>query len=336
MGMSKSHHAITTGLRRAGLIAPGELPVITPLSGGVSCDVFRVDTAARTLCAKRALPRLRVATVWEAPVDRSHYEVEWLAVARAAGLTVPRVMAELADEHVFFMDWFPPEENPVWKAELAAGRIDPGFAAAVGHALAAIHTATRDDPAIAARFPTDALFTALRIEPYLLHTARAHPDLAGVLEGIAERTLATRTALVHGDVSPKNILCGRAGPVLIDAECAWYGDPAFDLAFCATHLLLKGIWHPQWQPQSDAAFAALHTAYLGRTAPAQRAEIEQRAIPLLAAILLARIDGRSPVEYLTAAADRDRVRRAARQLLQTQPPTLAEFGDRWRQLTGTP
>ncbi|MFM5953205.1 MAG: phosphotransferase family protein [Novosphingobium sp.] len=334
--MSESHHAITEGLRRAGLIAAGEVPVITALSGGVSCDVFRVDTAKRTLCAKRALPQLRVATVWEAPVDRSHYEVEWLDVARAAGLNVPRVIAELADEHVFFMDWFTPEDNPVWKAELAAGRIDPAFAAAVGLALAAIHTATHDEPAIAARFPTGALFTALRIEPYLLHTARAHPDLAGVLEGIAERTLATRTALVHGDVSPKNILCGRAGPVMIDAECAWYGDPAFDLAFCATHLLLKGIWHPQWCAQTDAAFAALHTAYLDRTAPALRGEIEQRAIPLLAAILLARIDGRSPVEYLTDEADRDRVRRAARQLLQTPPPALAEFGKRWRQLTGNP
>ncbi|MDP3908571.1 phosphotransferase family protein [Novosphingobium sp.] len=334
--MSENHAAIAECLRRAGLLAAGELPVITALSGGVSCDVFRIDTAAGTLCAKRALPRLRVATVWEAPVDRSHYEVEWLAVARAAGLTVPRVIAELADEHVFFMDWFPPEDNPVWKAELAAGRIDPGFAAAVGHALAAIHTATRADPAMAERFPTDALFTALRIEPYLLHTARAHPDLADVLEGIARQTLATRDALVHGDVSPKNILCGRAGPVLIDAECAWYGDPAFDLAFCATHLLLKGIWHPQWQPQTDAAFAALHSAYLGRTAPALRTGIEQRTIALLAAILLARIDGRSPVEYLTAEADRDRVRRAARELLQTPPTTLAGFGDHWRQLTGHP
>lgn len=334
MGMDDNQRIITEGLLRAGLIAAGDVPIITPLSGGVSCDVFRVDTPTGTLCAKRALPRLRVATVWEVPERRSHFEVEWLAVARAAGLNVPRVVAELEDQHLFFMDWFPPAENPVWKAELAAGRIDPAFAAAVGRAIAAIHSATHGDPAIAERFATDDLFAALRIEPYLLHTARAHPDLAGIIEGIAATTQANRAALVHGDVSPKNILCGRAGPVLIDAECAWYGDPAFDLAFCCTHMLLKGVWHPQWEPQTAAAFDALHSAYLNAITPALRDGIESRAIALLAAILLARIDGRSPVEYLTDEADRDRVRRAARVLLQDQPPTLAAFGTRWRQLTG--
>lgn len=336
MGMDDNHRIITEGLLRAGLIAAGDVPIITPLSGGVSCDVFRVDTPTGTLCAKRALPRLRVATVWEVPERRSHFEVEWLAVARAAGLNVPRVVAELEDQHLFFMDWFPPAENPVWKAELAAGRIDPAFAAAVGRAIAAIHSATHGDPAIAERFATDDLFAALRIEPYLLHTARAHPDLAGIIEGIAATTQANRAALVHGDVSPKNILCGRAGPVLIDAECAWYGDPAFDLAFCCTHMLLKGVWHPQWEPQTAAAFDALHSAYLNAITPALRDGIETRAIALLAAILLARIDGRSPVEYLTDEADRERVRRAARTLLQDPPPTLAAFGPRWRQLTGQP
>ena len=334
--MDDNQHIITAGLLRAGLIAAGDVAEITPLSGGVSCDVFRVETPTATYCAKRALPRLRVATVWEVPMRRSHYEVEWLAVARAAGLNVPRVVAEFEDQHLFFMEWFPPAENPVWKAELAAGRIDPAFAAAVGRAIAAIHSATQGDPAIAKRFATDDLFAALRIEAYLLHTARAHPDLAPLIEGIAATTQTTHAALVHGDVSPKNILCGHAGPELIDAECAWYGDPAFDLAFCSTHMLLKGVWHPQWEPQTAAAFDALHSAYLAAITPALRDGIERRAIGLLAAILLARIDGRSPVEYLTDEADRDRVRQAARTLLQDPPPTLAAFGPRWRQLTGLP
>lgn len=333
--MNDSIHVITNGLREAGLLAAGADAAITPLSGGVSCDVFRVELGDRTLCAKRALPRLRVATLWEAPLDRSHFEVEWLKVAHAAGLGVPQVVAELTDAHLFFMEWFAPEENPVWKSELAAGRVDPGFAAAVGRDLAAIHAQTCNDPTLAERFPTEALFTALRIEPYLLHTARTHPDLAGLLEGIAERTLSCRTALVHGDVSPKNILCGKRGPVLLDAECAWYGDPAFDLAFCLTHLLLKGIWHPQWAPRTAAAFAAVHQAYLAGLEPALRTSVEDRAIPLLAAILLARIDGRSPVEYLTAEADRDQVRRASRQLLLSPPTSLAAFAARWHELTGT-
>ncbi len=83
-------------------------------------------------------------------------------------------------------------------------------------------------------FATDDTFYALRIEPYLVAPTRRHPDLAGTLARLAHATARTRLALVHGDVSPKNILIGRRGPVFLDAECAWYGDPAFDLAFCST------------------------------------------------------------------------------------------------------
>ncbi len=56
-------------------------------------------------------------------------------------------------------------------------------------------------------------------------------------------TLAAKIALVHGDVSPKKVPAGPRGPVFLDAECAWYGDPAFDLAFCLNHLLLKCLWN---------------------------------------------------------------------------------------------
>jgi Ser/Thr protein kinase RdoA (MazF antagonist) len=93
-------------------------------------------------------------------------------------------------------------------------------------------------------FATDAIFHAIRLEPYLLATARAHPDRAAALEKLAKTTARTKLTLVHGDVSPKNILIGPQGPVFIDAECAWFGDPAFDLAFCLNHLLLKCLWVP--------------------------------------------------------------------------------------------
>ena len=107
---------------------------------------------------------------------------------------------------------------------------------------------------IAARFETDELFHALRLEPYLEATARAHPDLAPRLDALVETTRTTKRVLVHGDFSPKNLLIGPAGPVILDAECAWYGDPAFDLAFVLNHLLLKGAWQPQWRARYVDAF----------------------------------------------------------------------------------
>ena len=109
----------------------------------------------------------------------------------------------------------------------------------------AIHAKTAADPAVAAEFPTDAIFYDIRLEPYLVATARAHPDLAERLLALVAATQANKKALVHGDVSPKNILCGPHGPVFLDAECAWWGDPAFDLAFCLNHLLLKCLWTPR-------------------------------------------------------------------------------------------
>ena len=99
----------------------------------------------------------------------------------------------------------------------------------------------RHDPAVAAEFPTDDIFRALRLDAYLLAAGRKRPEAAKALEAIVERTAATRLALVHGDVSPKNILLGAEGPVFLDAETAWWGDPAFDLAFCLNHLLLKRL-----------------------------------------------------------------------------------------------
>ncbi|MDB5453957.1 MAG: aminoglycoside phosphotransferase [Caulobacteraceae bacterium] len=308
----------------------GRALAVTALAGGVSSDVYRVDLDSGPVCVKRALDRLKVAADWRAPVERSSYEAAWLrAVAPLGGPIVPQILAEDAGRHLFAMTWFPPERHPVWKAELAAGRVDLAFAAAVGRVLARVHARTANSPQLAAAFPTDALFTSLRIEPYLTHTASAHPELSARIEGIAETTLATKAALVHGDVSPKNILAGPDGPVFLDAECAWYGDPAFDIAFCANHLLLKSVWKPAHADAYAAAYRALTESYLAGVIWEDQEALDARAGPLLAALLLARIDGKSPVEYLTDEADRHFVRRVAGELLRRRELTLAKVADAW-------
>src|SRR5690606_28013271 len=136
------------------------------------------------------------------------------------------------------------------------------------------------DAALAAEFPTLENFHALRLEPYLLATVARHPDLAGRLRGLAERTGAAQIALVHGDVSPKNILVGPRGPILLDAECAWYGDPAFDIAFCLNHLLLKALVRPERRAELAASFAAFVDAYFAEARFEPRAGLEARAAAL--------------------------------------------------------
>jgi 5-methylthioribose kinase len=213
-------------LRRLGLAGPGEPIRLSPLTGGVSSDIYLAELSDRHFCVKRALPTLKVAAHWEAPVSRNSAEACWFRrVRRWLPDNVPEVLAEDAEIGMFAMTFLPPEDYPVWKAQLMAGDIDPGVAAAVGTALATIHSRSAGDPTIAVAFNNDDTFEAIRLEPYLRATAQRHPDLAHVLQKLADTTAATKLALVHGDVSPKNILVGPNGPVFLDAECAWVRRP---------------------------------------------------------------------------------------------------------------
>lgn len=301
-----------------------------PLTGGVSCEVCRVDLSTGPVAVKRALAQLRVAADWRAPLERSHSEVNWLqTVAAIPGVLAPTVIAESREDSLFVMSWFDPAHHPVWKTELAEGRVDPAFAAEVGRALVCVHGTAARTPGLEARFRTDALFEALRLQPYLLETARRHADLAGALQELSQRTLERRISLVHGDVSPKNILVGPQGPVFLDAECAWWGDPAFDLAFCLNHLLLKSVWRPQHAAAFARAFQELLQAYLAVVDWEPRPDLAARAARLLGALLLARVDGKSPVEYLSADADRAFVRAAGRAYVANPPTSPAALVADW-------
>jgi Ser/Thr protein kinase RdoA (MazF antagonist) len=201
----------------------------------------------------------------------------------------------------------------------------------VGRRIGRIHAATAGRADIARRFATDSTFHSIRLEPYLLATSERHADVANTLQALASTTARTKLALVHGDVSPKNILAGPCGPVFLDAECAWYGDPAFDLAFCLNHMLLKCLWRPQWRERYLEAFAALTAAYLDGVTWEPRNELESRCVHLLPGLFLARVDGKSPVEYVTEEADRERVRCCAKRLLNAPPARLVEIADAWRE-----
>jgi len=317
-------------LERAGLITAGSAPRLTALAGGVASDIWKVETNERTFVVKRARARLRVAQEWVVPVSRNASEVAWMrVVGTIVPAAVPRILADDPSIGAFAMEFLDPADFPVWKAELAQGRVDVAFAARVGRTLAAIHAATAHSESIAQRFANDAVFHSIRLEPYLEATARAHADLAASLIALSRETLATTIALVHGDASPKNILVGPSGPIFLDAECAWFGDPSFDVAFCLNHLLLKCMWVPGAMDRFLASYDALRDAYVERAAWEPRAVFERRAARLLPALMLGRIDGKSPIEYISTEADKSRVRRFARAFIASPVSTLADVRDAW-------
>lgn len=311
-------------LAEAGVAVAGRLEV-EPLSGGVSSDIVRVRLAdGRQFCAKRALGKLKVKSDWQAPVERNHYEVAWL---RRAGAIVPRVaprvFAEDREHGIALLEYLPPEDFVLWKAELLAGRVAPGVAAKVAWALGQIHAATLFDAAVAREFATDHLIDALRLDPYLRFTADRHPALGEHILSVLKTTAHTKMALVHGDVSPKNILVSRRDghTVLLDAECAWYGDPAFDAAFCLNHLLLKSVHLPQAAGALFAEAAGFADAWIANFPADLVAGLEARTAALLPCLMLARVDGKSPVEYLTPERQQA-VRDIAMPLIAAPAPTI--------------
>ncbi len=314
---------ITDALQKLGLGSASDVRAITQLTGGVSSDIWRIDLSDRSICAKRALSRLKVSAVWEAPLSRNSYEYAWYqSVAPISPGVTPRMLGRDAEAGIFFMEFLETERYPVWKSLLLEGRVDLHVAEQVGSNLGRIHAQTASSAEIAARFKSDAEFFSLRLEPYLLATIDRHPALGDTLRAICNTTATTRLVLVHGDVSPKNILCGPSSPVFLDAECAWYGDPAFDLAFCLNHMLLKAVHLPTKMGEFLSAFEVLYQAYLAQVNWEQVASVEARTARLLPALFLARVDGKSPVEYLTQAAEKETVRRVALACLRAPPDRL--------------
>lgn len=317
-------------LNRFDLLQGAQNWAMKPLTGGVASDIWKIETPTNTFVVKKALAKLRVAQQWEAPVARNASEVEWMQeVAKIAPSTVPRILAHDPSLGAFAMTYFDPAENPVWKHELSEGRISAEFAQQMGRGLGKIHSATANSEDIGRRFANADVFHSIRLAPYLEATALVHADLAEPLFSLSRDFYKARIALVHGDISPKNILVGADGPIILDAECASYGDPAFDLAFCLNHLLLKCIWRPQDAARFLASFGALSESYLASVDWEPAASLEARALRLLPVLLLARIDGKSPVEYITAEADKNAVRQFARQAIQTPAASLADLRQTW-------
>jgi fructosamine-3-kinase len=301
------------------------------LTGGVSSDIWRIELPSGPICVKRALAKLRVAADWHAPVERNLYEARWMR--HAAGFA-PKLLGQDSESGTLAMEFLPPESHPLWKNQLRDGVADVGFASRVAEALVTIHATTAADPSVAAEFPTDAIFYDIRLEPYLVATATAHPDRADQLMALVATTQANKKALVHGDVSPKNILCGPSGPVFLDAECAWWGDPAFDLAFCLNHLLLKCLWTPRARNGFLLCFDSMAEVYRRGVTWEAPSALEQRAAALLPGLFLARVDGKSPVEYVTDEAQKDQVRRVGRALLADPPSHLSEIREAWTKEIG--
>jgi 5-methylthioribose kinase len=311
---SLSSDNVAPYLAERGVFAsPDELEVLE-LTGGISAAVFAVRGEGRRVVVKQALPRFRVADEWLVPQERVAAEAQ--ALELMAGLeadSVPPLLDVDSKTFTLVMEEAPPGWGP-WKALLLDGEADPRVAARLGTFLSTLHSSGAD-------IGSAESFEAQRIDPYLRTVQQRHPELAERIGTYIDRLLGSTECVVHGDYSPKNVLVGDEGLWVIDWEVVHRGDPMFDLAFLLNHLLLKTIHLPRARDGYETCGRAFLDAY-GPVADMAY------VLGLVGCLMLARVDGKSPAEYLTEP-ERDQARTAGIALL-SDPPNVLELS--WARL----
>lgn len=302
-----------------------DLRDVEALTGGVASDIAAIQVGDKRYCVKFALPKLKVAADWWAPVHRNAAEYAWLKVAAdVVPESAVRLYGRSDTAHGFAMELVSGADTYLWKVAMLAGHTSRGEAKAVGDMVGRIHAASIKPDFDTSAFQNRDDFRALRIEPYLTFTASRHVEVAPHLNVLADMLYRSKQVLVHGDVSPKNILIREGGPVILDAECATMGDAAFDPSFCLNHLVLKAVHMPAHCDTLLAESAQFWAAYAPHVSWEKAEDLEARICRLLPALMLARVDGKSPVEYLKTI-QRDQVRQLALPLIAQPVSKLSEF-----------
>jgi 5-methylthioribose kinase len=344
-------------LRETGRIGPRETVRISELSGGVSNMVLWVDRPERPgaeFVLKQARSQLRTRHAWFAGVERVWREAEVLAIctrllkseAQRSGFAAdaplvhtPQILFEDRDNYLFAMT-AAPRPNTVWKQDLLAARVDPQIAAACGRLLATLHAASWLDPVIADQIGDCTLFDQLRIDPYYRTLAEVHPETRGELQSLIDSLTRHPRSLVHADFSPKNLLVFSGGLMMVDFETGHYGDPAFDLGFFLSHLALKACHkiprHAVYLNLSEVFWKTYCDVLGPRVGPQELSALWARGVKHFAGCAWARLDGKSPVDYLVDPRRRDLMRGVCREIFSSQPQTWPDVitlcRDRFREL----
>lgn len=319
-------------LRSRGLVGPRETVLVRELTGGVSNMVLLVEWGRdpqRRIVLKQARGQLRTAQPWFSSVERIWREADVLrtcsrllaAEEPGTGTTdelvavTPQIVFEDHDMYLLAMT-AAPEPNSVWKHELLAERLNSRIAAACGRLLAALHGGSWRDAELERRLGDRALFDELRVDPYYRTLALARPEARELADELIGSLRDHACSLVHADFSPKNLLVHEDGLMMVDFETGHFGDPAFDLGFFLSHLVLKACFksprHAGYLALSDVFSDTYSRSMSTRIGDDELARLWCRGVRHFAGCTWARLDGKSPVDYLTDPSPRDRMREICR------------------------
>jgi len=324
--------ALRDYLREHGYAKMGEALALKKLPGGVSNRTVRVAWAdGHAWVLKQALAKLRVNVDWFSSPERIGVEAKalrWLNRSAPPGTTPGFIFEDIAN-HLMGMEAIP-EEHENWKSVLLSGQIVSNHFEQFGLLLGAIHRESSDCGAETCRvFADTTYFVNLRLEPYYLYTAQKTAEAAAFLKALARETLNHKDSLVHGDFSPKNTLIYRGKLILLDYEVVHFGDPAFDVGFALTHFLSKANHLPKDRARLATAAELFWQEYRKEiTRLKWAAALEPRVVRHTLGCLLARVAGKSPLDYLTPAEttrQRDTVLALMVKPPSSVPDLIAEF-----------
>ncbi len=302
-------------LRSQKWIGPGPAR-IDVLSGGVSNAVLRVETAEGAYVLKQSCPQLRTKEAWFSDLDRVYREQEVMQVLHPllpVGV-VPEVLFSDRDNYVFAMSHAPAASRN-WKEMLLAGEIDTQRGEQAGIILGRMHERTAGEVHSRRQFTDRKVFVQLRVDPFYRMVQARRPEVAARIDPIIDRLLTAEEALCHGDFTPKNLLAHADGFTLVDYETAHLGDPSMDIGLFLAHIVLKAVRRPEIQSAYLTLAEAFWSAYMKAISYGCYEQIVAHGIEHLGVCLLARVDGTSPVDYLSEE-QRDEVRRLALAILR--------------------
>lgn len=300
---------------------------IEPMSGGISNSVLKIISGKDQFVLKQALPRLRVNSEWFSDVARSNVEKQALKFLPQIipGIT-PKLIYEDESNYLFIMECAP-ESSVTWKSLLMRQDCNEQVARKVGAILGRLHDETHNLQDAKNLFGNKKFFYQLRIEPFFEFLQWKHPDLKSQINQHIAHCLERESSLVIGDYSPKNILVHEENVMVIDFEVIHYGDSSFDLGFLTTHLLLKSLNFKKFRRRYFNVLREIVEGYFSHVHFSKRDELEALAVQQLAWLMLARVDGKSPIEYITEESDKQSIRYASYEILHNQMKTYQEVID---------
>ena len=296
------------------------------LEGGVSSEVYYVKTNKSDYCIKRSLKKLLVKKNWIANTNRIKYEYLWLKhCKKIISRNIPKTFEFDNKKKYIVMEYLNDSKYKTLKQLYFNKVVNIKTIKLISKHLYKIHSSSKNLKTKKIFDGNNNNFYDLRLDPYFNEVGRIYPKYKKYIKNINKNYFENSSTLVHGDFSPKNILIGKNKIIYLDAECCNFGDPVFDLVFFTNHLLIKSIFIKDKSQEFIKSYIIFYKEYLNNLNLKNYKSYINRIIEMTPIMLLARIDGKSPVEYLNSKKIKNIIRKKSFLLLNSKINNLNDI-----------